>query len=403
MTSLRIVTLSGDPEHEAMLAGLLDQRHDVELVLRCVDRVELLGAIRGGGLDAIVSVGAPQWLDRQSADEASAAGIRIVAVVGDAEDGERVAALGADLVAPHAPIEQILQRCERGVQSPAAPLPSTQPSRPVGKLIAVWGPKGAPGRSRIALELAAELSVDEHSTMLIDADPYGGDLLQMLGVVEELPTIVWAARMAAKEELDAARLALDLRRAGRSGPVFLPGLARAELWPEVADFGWRQLLKVAQASFRFTVCDTGFCLEPDASPYPGNGEGRNRLTRSTLREAQQVVAVCRGDPIGLKTFLWAFDDMQAVIGDTDVVIVANRAPQPDQREIGDILRKHLGRRPIAYIPECPNDVARAVREGRAVRELKPGSDMTLAIRAAASVMGARLRSTGFLSKLAGRR
>lgn len=63
MRALRIVTLSGDPQLEPSLAVRLGSHPVVELVMRCLDRVELLGAIRGLELDAIVSVGAPTWLD----------------------------------------------------------------------------------------------------------------------------------------------------------------------------------------------------------------------------------------------------------------------------------------------------------------------------------------------------
>ena len=56
---MRVVTVAGDPEREARLVGQLELSRDAELVLRCMDRVEVLGAIRGGTLDAVVIVGDP--------------------------------------------------------------------------------------------------------------------------------------------------------------------------------------------------------------------------------------------------------------------------------------------------------------------------------------------------------
>ncbi|MDQ3751282.1 MAG: hypothetical protein M3333_00085 [Actinomycetota bacterium] len=401
MTTLRIVTLAGDPEAEALLAGRLGAQRDLDLVLRCVDRVEMLATIRGGSLDAIVSVGAPPWLDRQGAHEAAGGGTKLIGLSDDPLETEHLRLLGATLLPSDASPARIAEACRDAGRVAPAPLPSSQPSQPKGKIIAVWGPKGAPGRTTLAVELAAELASTEPETLLIDGDPYGGDCLQILGVIEELPTVVWAARMAAKGELDGARLALDLRRAGRSGPVLLPGLPRSEMWPEVSDYGWRQLLSVARASFRFTVCDVGFCLEPAEGSFPGAGEGRNRIARAAVREAERVVAVCRADAIGVKNFLWGFEQLRELGRDEDAVIIANRVHPSQQRALGDLFRKHLGKRPIAYIPDVPTVFGNALDAGVPVRETKRGSDVTSGIRSLAASLGARIPSTGMMARLAG--
>ena len=43
-----------------------------------------------------------------------------------------------------------------------------------GRLVAVWGPTGAPGRTTVATYLACELAGLGVSTVLADADTYGG-------------------------------------------------------------------------------------------------------------------------------------------------------------------------------------------------------------------------------------
>jgi MinD-like ATPase involved in chromosome partitioning or flagellar assembly len=402
MNTLRIVTLTGDSEQEAVLARSLTFRPDIELLLRCVDRIELLGAVRSGGVDAVVSVGAPTWFDRQEADEAARAGIRIVGVVSRPLDADRLASLGASLVPWDAGVEEIIERCRNGELSPRM-LPSTQPTVPTGRLIAVWGPKGAPGRTTIAIELAAELSSAERSTLLIDGDPYGGDVLQLLGIAEELPTIVWAARMAAKDELDAARLAIDLRRAGRVGPILLPGLPRAELWADVSEYGWQQLMTVARAAFRRTVCDVGFCLEANVTPYQNGAAGRNRMAREAVRNADHVVAVCRADPVGIKNFLWSFDEVKELVDHDTIVVVANRVRSGHEREVGNIIKRYLGKRPAAYVPDRPQDVARAVMAGVPIKTTRAGSDISVAIRGLAASLGGTVRAAGLLSRLSVRR
>jgi MinD-like ATPase involved in chromosome partitioning or flagellar assembly len=254
----------------------------------------------------------------------------------------------------------------------------------------------------VSIELAAELAVAESSTLLIDGDPYGGDIVQMLGIVEELPSVLWAARLAARGQLDNKRLAADLRRAGSGGPVVLPGIPRAELWPDVSEFGWRALLEVATSCFKYSVCDVGFCIETAASPYSGSGEGRNRMAVETLRAADTVVAVCRADPVGLKNFVWTFEHLRELVDDDCIRIVANRVRRSEEGQVGDVLRKHIGRRPVAYIPDIPSQVHRALLLGRSLREAGLSSAGAGSIESLAASLGGRLPARGLLARLSGR-
>lgn len=400
MRRLRVVTLAGDAEREAGLARALTDRPDVELALRCVDRIELLAALRAGGLDAIISVDAPQWFGRGEAAEANRLGARLVGIVSDPIDADRLASLGASLVPSQATVDEIVERVRFSETTPP-PLPSSQPSAARGRAIAIWGPKGAPGRTTVAIEVASELAAQDRETLLLDGDPYGGDVLQLLGITEELPTVIWAARMASKDELDPARLMLDLRRAGSDGPIVLPGLPRAELWADVSDYGWRRLLTVTRATFQNTVCDIGGCIEPETGAYATSG-GRNRMAREVLDIADHVVAIARADPVGIKNFIWAYDELREVVDEERVVVVANRVRRGDERAIGDLLRNTIGKRPVAYIPDRPQELHRAVLSGEPVRVLSQGSDVSAAVRGLVAAIGGRPRPRGVLTRLAGR-
>ncbi len=401
MTPLRIVTLAGDPDKEASIAGEMTAQHDVDLVLRCFDRAELLAAIRAGDLDAIVSVGAPGWFDGEAGDEAATAGTNVVGLVENSLEAEHLRGIGATLLPYSSSTAEVLDACRASGSPPPPPPPLGQPSSPLGKVIAVWGPKGAPGRTTVAVELAFALSSSSLDTLVIDGDPYGGDVQQLLGVDEELATVVWAARLAAKHELHSGRLTSELRRAGADGPAIIPGIARPDLWKDVSESGWRQLLGVARATWRYTVVDAGFCLEPDPGAYGTLGEGRNRMTRRTLEEADQVVAVCRSDPLGLKQFLWVFEDLLSLTEPDKVLVVANKSEPADQREVSDLLRRYAGKRPLTYIPDRPNEVHKAVATGRPVCVTTPGSDVAASVRTIAAACGGAVKPRGLLSRLAG--
>ncbi|MGV2903222.1 P-loop NTPase, partial [Microbacterium sp. AGC62] len=64
------------------------------------------------------------------------------------------------------------------------------------RVIAVWGPHGAPGRSRIAIELAVELARSGRATALVDADTVAPSLALLLGLSDDAPGIAAACRRA---------------------------------------------------------------------------------------------------------------------------------------------------------------------------------------------------------------
>jgi Mrp family chromosome partitioning ATPase len=57
-------------------------------------------------------------------------------------------------------------------QAEQAPVPPDGGTRRV--LAAVWGPKGGPGRTTVAVNLAFEAAATGGEVLLVDADTYGG-------------------------------------------------------------------------------------------------------------------------------------------------------------------------------------------------------------------------------------
>lgn len=393
---MRVVTVAGNVDVETGFVTVTASRPDVEVAFRCVDRVELMAAIRGVAPDLVVVAGCPTWLDRQTCDEAVAARIPMVALASGRDDAESLARLGILVLPADAGPDRILAVRSSEEALPQAPAELARSLGPRGRTVAVWGPKGAPGRSTIAIELAAELAATEPRTVLVDADTYGGDLAQLLGVAEELPTIVWAAQTAVRAD-GGDELAVRLRRAGPRGPVLVPGIARSDLWRDVREYAWRRLLDVLRDDFAHVVVDTGFCIEDDAG-----GDGRNAVARETVRAADSVVAVCRCDPVGLKTFLWAYRGLAELTDEDRIFVVANRAVAGQESSVAELLRRHTGKRPVAYVADDPASFGAAVAKGVALRELAPSSPSARSIRALAAALGGKPRPEGVFARLAGR-
>ncbi|MGH2755828.1 MAG: AAA family ATPase, partial [Actinomycetota bacterium] len=369
------------------------------LYLRCVDRIEILASIRGGSIDGIVTVGLPSGLDAESLEEARAAAIGVVGLARDPLDAEAFRCLGIAALPVGSTVPQMLEAMsEKDEGTPRPPVP---PPGGLGRLIAVWGPKGAPGRTRIAAEMAFMSARREPRTLLADADPYGGDLLQLLGVVDELPSVVWAARAAAKKELNASALYGALRRTGRDGPVLLPGILRPQSGADISEVGWRAALEQFKSSFAVAFVDVGFCLEDDPSGSDRRG-GRNRVARHTITYADRLVAVCRADPIGIKNFVWAFQEASDLVDADRILVVANRVLPGQEREVRDILRARIGKAPVAFVPDRHEEMTRAVLRARSLTEMKPGSDVPSAVGEILLALGADPPRKGLLTRLGGR-
>ena len=85
------------------------------------------------------------------------------------------------------------------------PAPADSDPAPTGRVIAVWGPTGAPGRSTVATGIAVEAAAAGVPTLLVDADVYGGVLASAFGLLDESPGLAGACRQAANGRLDWRR------------------------------------------------------------------------------------------------------------------------------------------------------------------------------------------------------
>lgn len=393
---MRVVTVAGDVDVETRFATEMAARSDVEVAFRCVERVELLAAIRGAAPDLVVVAGLPAWLDRQTCDEAVAARVPMVALAQEDDAADALARLGVLVLPADADAERVLAVRSSRDALPEAPAALARSLGPRGRLIAVWGPKGAPGRTTIAVEIAAELASNEPRTVIVDADTYGGDVAQLLGLVEELPSVVWAAQAAAAQG-DPERVVGALRRAGKAGPAVVPGIARSDLWRDVREYAWRRLVAMLREEFAHVVVDGGFCIEDHVA-----GEDRNAVARDALRTADCVVAVCRCDPVGLKSFLWSYPNLAGLVDTDRIFVVANRVPPGEESAVSELLRRHAGKRPVAYVGDEPSLFKAAVAKGVAARELAPSAPVVRSVRAAVGAVGGRPRPAGLFAKLAGR-
>jgi Flp pilus assembly CpaE family ATPase len=384
-----------------------------------VDVSELLAvAATGTGQAALLSAELRR-LDGDAVAPLEAAGVAVVGLVepGDDRAADRLRQLGVRRVLPADAdadaIAQALREAVAGVPSagrdvadpraalPVLGAPEDPEERPAGRgrVVAVWGPTGAPGRTTVAVGVADELSRLGVSTLLVDADVYGGVVAQLLGLLDESPGLAGAARLAAAGNLDAAGL-VRLAWAVRPHLRVLTGLARADRWPELRPRAVTAVLEEARRLAAVTVVDCAFSLEDDEElSFDTAAPRRNGATLAVLEGADTVLCVSGADPVSLQRSIRALGELREVLPDVDPVLVVNqvrRGPVPGdpRREIADALERFAGREVRFFLPADRRATDAALAAGRTLAEVAGGSALRVELRALAAAVADVTLPTG---------
>ena len=251
--------------------------------------------------------------------------------------------------------------------APPARTPTARP--PPTPVTTVWGPTGAPGRTTVAVTLAAQLAAAGVRTLLVDLDTWGASVAQVLGLVDEAPGVAAAARASEQGTLDVpglARLAPEVV----PGLRVLTGLPRADRWPELRAAAVEDVLRLARGVADHVVVDTGFAVEDDEElSYDTAAPRRNAATLTALEAADHLVVVGAADPVGLQRLVRAVQDVAVLPSPRPTIVVtkvrasvAGRRPRARHRRRPAPVRRH-GCRPL------PPVGARRVRRRPAGRPL----------------------------------
>ncbi|MDQ1688482.1 MAG: hypothetical protein QOK42_1457 [Frankiaceae bacterium] len=422
--TIGVLTAIGDTGREAALVSSLERRDlGVRVVRRCIDLPDLLAAAAAGSAQAVVLSADLRRLDRDALTRLAIAGVAVVGLVapGDEEAERRLRQLGLTHVLPaDAPPEEISAAVLAAVEAgpigtitgpalgfgdPADALPLTAPAaqeeEPLapgsGLLVAVWGPAGAPGRTTTAITVATELADLGSSTLLVDADSYGGVVAQLLGLLDEAPGLAAACRAANAGALDVPALAQLARTLSPTLRV-LTGISRADRWPELRPAALEVVLAAARSLSAVTVVDCGFSLEQDEElVYDVAAPRRNGATTAALEAADVVLAVGSADPVGLQRLVRGLGELRELVPGAEVRVVINRVrrgptgPGQPEPEIAAALERYAGVVNPWFVPLDIAGLDAALAAGRALVEVAPESSARAALRGlAASLVGVTL-------------
>lgn len=351
-----VALAAGGAPWETAAISEIEGSNNLTLVRRCVDVADLLALAETDAVSAALVNTELTGLDADSVHRLERAGVRVAAVEADEQRclglgiGRRVALGALDAL----------------TRDSFAPTDRQADDR--GSVIAVWGPAGAPGRSSVALGIAAA-GARSADTVLVDADTYGGSLAQMLAVLDDVSGLMAACRAANNghpAQVEDHLLTID------EGLRVLTGLPRADMWPQIRPGALELVLRQLRSTAEVVVVDCGFSLEAGHGPA-----ARNQATLQVLEQADHVVVVGKADPVGLSRLVRGLHDLADLRGGTFRPTVVVNMMRPTlgwkERDIESTLRRLTGLAPATFLPFDQAALDAALMTGRTPRATSPSS------------------------------
>jgi MinD-like ATPase involved in chromosome partitioning or flagellar assembly len=348
------------------------ERHGHEVVGRTPSALELGSLVSERRPDAVIALAEPRYLTERVLALCDDRGVRVVALAADDSARRHSAALGL-----FETIDANAAWSERGT------------------VIAVWGPAGAPGRTTIAIGIAAELAALGHSVVLADVDTHGASVAPALGLLDEAPGFAAACRLAGSDSLTREEFERIAQRYDSPRGAFrvLTGIGRPSRWPELSGERVARTIRGCREWVEYTVLDTSASLETDEEISSDLfAPRRNAATVTAVHEADRIVAVGSADPVGLSRFLRTHVDLLETASTRDVTVVMNRIRASaigmnPNGQVTQTLSRFGGIESPVLVPYDRSAVDGAVLSGRTLADSAPRSAVRGAIR---SLVASRL-------------
>ncbi|WP_028276010.1 AAA family ATPase [Arthrobacter sp. I3] len=435
--SIPVVTV-GDSRDD--LVGGLERLHGpVSVVRRCSELAELLAACQSGLARAAVVAAGSEELTASLVDRLSAVGVVVIALTDNPEETVRLRTIGVAAEARAVDAAALAARISAAVAQlsgtgagpgPAAgdgaasvaaagQVPRSSGAQTVtaspgakGRIIAVWGPAGAPGRTLVAANIAGELAAEGHSVLLVDADSYGASVAALLGLLDEAAGLAQACRLADQGLLDAdALLRIATTVPTKAGALrVLTGITRADRWTELRAAALTLVLERAREIADVTVVDTGFCLEADDEVgFDSGAPRRNAATLRSLELADTVFAVGAADSIGVPRLVRGLAELQAAVPQAAPQVVLNKVRtsavgRSPERQLRAAWERYGPSAPLsAFLPSDPAASDAALLSGALLLESAPESELRHAIAILVCAPAQRNKKSFVFSSTARRR
>lgn len=339
------------------------------------------------GAEDTASHESPDLLSGEAAEALWVADLAGTGQIPDAGEGPHSGPASEDLA-------ENLTECPNG-ETAEDPEEAGAALTPQEGITVVWGAHGSPGRTTVAVNMAAELAGAGHRVLLIDADTTASGVVTHLGLLEESAGLAQACRQADLGRLDAARL----RRASTVAEIrgsrvhLLTGLPRASRWPELRSRALREVLQLARNEYPYVIVDVSASVEQDEElTYDTAAPQRHAATVCALQEADRLLALGACDPVGFPRLVKSLEDIHQDVPEApaaEAVItklrrgVVGRSPQEQLRSTWQ--RFGPGGGEPVFLPWDAEACDAALLKGQTLAEAAPDSEIRRRIAAVAGV------------------
>ncbi|GAA3892580.1 P-loop NTPase [Leifsonia kafniensis] len=372
---------------DRILLDLLEHGHTV--ITRSSTADELVLALGREAPDVVLVLADRLTLTSALLAACDELGVRLIALFASDSGRRHAATLGLyevlDAAAGWSEIEALITA---EVPAPVRVGEFSTASQLASTVIAVWGPAGAPGRTTLAINIAAEIASAGHTVALVDADTYSGSVAATLGLLDEAPGFAAACRLAGADALTQTELERIAQRYTSAHSAFwvLTGIGRPSRWPELSAERITRTVAALRQWVEYVVIDTGFSLESDEELSSDLfAPRRNAATLTALGAADHVVACGLGDPVGMARFLRSWVELADVITTSTLTVVMNRVRSSavgldPKGQILHTLRRFGGIEGVVVIPDDQLAVDAALLNGRPLQDSAPKSPVRASIR-----------------------
>lgn len=247
-------------------------------------------------------------------------------------------------------------------------MPDDDPTaRPAGKLIAVAGTHGAPGRTTLALALSRTVAQAE-SVVLIDGDVEAPSLAAVSGVGSVPAGLSAAVALASRGQMNQGQELLPFLRRLAGNLDLLVGVSRPGRWWELPPASLTAVWSAARELAPWTLLDLApLDQSEDIDPFEPS---RSSYTGALLAEADGLIVVARPGEVGLERLRRLLDELR--VGPADgipKIVVINNVPRNRMelmriRRLVDGLPSHIQ---LTVVPSFPNPLPqRSMAEPAAV-------------------------------------
>lgn len=404
----------------ALVQAIDAQTSALVVVRRCADLAEVRAAAGAGLARLGVIDGDDPDLDAIAVEDLHRADMTVVALTGEVGT-EALRAIGVDALADpgdrEAVVRALLDLADRAQGDPwdtdqgsSAPQQGGASREDLvqslshhggsahaggqhvdGRLLVVWGTSGAPGRSTVALNVAAALS-RQRPVVLVDGDLAAPSIAHMLGLPVDAPGVAALSRLAARGTLGSVEVDRALVPVSESLHV-LTGLPVPQRWNEISPEALVATLRVLVDRGALVVVDTASgSLDPPPERLRHRA-GRDEVVPALLRAADTALLVCRGDPVGINRLALAHDWWEELDASAEPAVVVNGvSPQVSGHRpataVSHAVATTLPGRRVHLLPR-DDSVPAALLRAAPVVDLFPASEAARALSTLAGFLGGR--------------